>query len=395
MGNLIVKDNALIEASHKLGEVEQRLILLAIVKARSMGDTVEQLKDKELVIHADDYIEIFNVTKSVACRALKKAVMGLFEAKWGYKYIDDKGLERVRYERFTQSADYGRDDGKVKFVFASAIIPFLVELERRFTSYEIEQVAELSSGYAMRLYEFLIQRLDKKTGKGWLAISLEDLRFRFGLLPTQYQAMCDFKKGVLDLAVSQINEHTDLITHYTQKKRGRVIVGFHFEFEYKTPKNIADNDELGEQDDLIPQNEQEQEIVAENNAYADSINATEKHRKNLVRKALREHRQAEKERIARLEAEQQAELERKKQAELAEQERRKKEQAKQAMLEAENQAFIAYFESLPSDEKKQILDDVQKIILGAMTKGFKQARSNNTAHTLPMYRKFFKQVMDL
>lgn len=395
MGNLIVKDNALIEASHRLGEAEQRLVLLAILKARNVGDMVEQLKDKELIIHADDYIQTFGVDRSVAYKTLKKAVMRLFEAKWGYKYVDDKGLERVRYERFTQSADYGRDDGMVKFVFANAIIPFLVQLERNFTTYEIKQVAELSSGYAMRLYEFLIQKLNRKTGKGWLAISLDDLRFRFGLLPTEYQAMKDFKKRVLDLAVNQINEHTDLTATYTQKKQGRKIIGFHFDFEYKTPKNIADNDELGEQDDLIPQNEQEQEIVAENNAYADSINATEKHRKNLVRKALREHRQAEKERIARLEAERQAELARKKQeAERAEQ-ARKREQAKQAMLEAENQAFIAYFESLTAEEQEQILDDVQKSVLGSMTKGFKQARLNGKAHTMTMYRKFFKDVMEL
>lgn len=395
MGNLVVKDNALIEASHKLGEVEQRLILLAILKARKNCDSVQELKGKQLIIHADDYIQTFNVNKSTAYRVLKKAVLGLFDEKWGYKFINEKGLVQVAYRRFIQSADYIDDGATVLFKFADDTVPMLVELERRFTSYEIEQVSNLSSRYAMRLYEFLIQRLDKKTGKGWLAISLDDLRFRFGLLPAEYKTMSNFKKFVLDLAVNQINKYTDITTNYTQKKRGRVIVGFHFEFEYKTPKNIADNDELGEQDDLIPQNEQEQELVTQRNTYADSINATEKHRKNLIRKVLKEHRQAEKERIARLEAERQAELARKKQeAERAEQER-KREQAKQAMLEAENQAFIAYFESLSSDEKEQILDDVQKIILGAMTKGFKQARSNNTAHTLPMYRKFFKQVMDL
>lgn len=49
MGNLIIKDNALIEASHRLSEVEQRLVLLAILKARDVGGTVEQLRGKELL----------------------------------------------------------------------------------------------------------------------------------------------------------------------------------------------------------------------------------------------------------------------------------------------------------------------------------------------------------
>ena len=61
MGNLIVKDNALIEASHKLNEVEQRLILLAILKAREFCDDIEKLKDKELIIHASDYVSAFEV----------------------------------------------------------------------------------------------------------------------------------------------------------------------------------------------------------------------------------------------------------------------------------------------------------------------------------------------
>ena len=59
MGSLVVKDNALIEASHKLSESEQRLILLAIVKGREFCDSVEQLKGKELTIHADDYMQAF------------------------------------------------------------------------------------------------------------------------------------------------------------------------------------------------------------------------------------------------------------------------------------------------------------------------------------------------
>ena len=40
MGNLIVKDNALIEASHKLSESEQRLVLLAILKGREFCDSI-------------------------------------------------------------------------------------------------------------------------------------------------------------------------------------------------------------------------------------------------------------------------------------------------------------------------------------------------------------------
>ena len=316
MGNLIVKDNALITASHKLGEIEQRLILLAILKAREYCDSVEQLKGKELIIHANDYIQQFGVDKDAGYKSLKKAVLGLFEAKWGYKFINNKGNAEVVYERFTQSAKYIENEATVKFMFADAIIPLLVELEKRFTTYEIEQVAQLSSSYAMRLYEFFMQHLDKKTGKGWLDISLDDLRFRFGLLPTEYKRMCDFKRDVLELSLKQINTKTDLSATYTQRKQGRVIVGFRFEFERKTNAKPKKTKEKTANIDLNNLTDQERDIIAQKNAYADSIGATAEHRQNLIKQALKQHQdaiQAEQEAKERKKAERQAQKEHEKQ----------------------------------------------------------------------------------
>jgi len=316
MGNLIVKDNALITASHKLGEIEQRLILLAILKAREYCDSVEQLKGKELIIHANDYIQQFGVDKDAGYKSLKKAVLGLFEAKWGYKFINNKGNAEVVYERFTQSAKYIENEATVKFMFADAIIPLLVELEKRFTTYEIEQVAQLSSSYAMRLYEFFMQHLDKKTGKGWLDISLDDLRFRFGLLPTEYKRMCDFKRDVLELSLKQINTKTDLSATYTQRKQGRVIVGFRFEFERKTNAKPKKTKEKTANINLDNLTDQERDIITQKNAYADSIGATAEHRQNLIKQALKQHQdaiQAEQEVKERKKAERQAQKEHEKQ----------------------------------------------------------------------------------
>lgn len=232
MSNLIVKDNALLEASHKLSEVEQRLILLAILKARKLCDTIDQLIDNELEIHASEYMNAFDVNKTTSYRALKSAVLGLFDAKWGYRYINNSGNVAVRYERFIQSAEYVEKEAIVKFTFAKAIVPMLVELERNFTSYEIKQVANLQSRYAMRLYEMLVQFRSTKN----LKISLSDLRFRLGLLETEYETMSNFKKYVLDLAVDQINKNTNLKVKYTQKKRGRIIESFEFTFTEKAKK---------------------------------------------------------------------------------------------------------------------------------------------------------------
>lgn len=244
MGDLVVKDNALIEASHKLSESEQRLILLAIIKGREFCDNVEQLRGKELIIHAEDYIQAFNVDRTTAYRVIKKAVVDLYRAEWGYKFINKKGETVVAYERFTQSAKYIENSAVVKFMFADAIIPLLVELERNFTSYEIGQIANLKSRYAMRLYEFMIRYKTSKI----LKISLDDLRFRLGLLEHEYPRMGDFKKRVLEQSIKEINEHTDILIKYEQHKKGRTIIGFTFTFKYKDkpktdPKKLEQRDE--------------------------------------------------------------------------------------------------------------------------------------------------------
>ena len=53
------------------------------------------------------------------------------------------------------------------------------------------------------------------------------------LLEDQYAAIKDFKKYVIDVAVAQINAHSDLTVSYTQRKTGRAVTNFIFAFDYK------------------------------------------------------------------------------------------------------------------------------------------------------------------
>ena len=64
-------------------------------------------------------------------------------------------------------------------------------------------------------------------------ISLSELREKLGLVD-EYKRIEAFKRRVLDLAVKQINEHTDITVEYEQHKQGRVITGFTFKFRIKT-----------------------------------------------------------------------------------------------------------------------------------------------------------------
>ena len=64
-------------------------------------------------------------------------------------------------------------------------------------------------------------------------IDLQELRNRLGLSDSEYQRVEAFKRRVLDLAIKQINDNTDLTASYEQHKQGQKIKGFTFKFKCK------------------------------------------------------------------------------------------------------------------------------------------------------------------
>ena len=232
MKELVVKDNALINASYNLDLAEQRLILLAIVEARESGKGINA--NDPLTVHAESYINHFSVHRNTAYQALKDACKDLFARQFSYQEQRPKGVANIT-SRWVSQIAYVDNSATVELIFAPAIIPLVTRLEEQFTSYELKQVSGLSSAYAIRLYEVLIAW--RSTGKTPV-IELSDFRQKLGVLETEYKRMYDFKKYVLDLAIKQINEHTDITVKVEQHKKGRSVSGFSFKFKQKQQPKI-------------------------------------------------------------------------------------------------------------------------------------------------------------
>ena len=229
MTELVVKDNALIQASYTLDLVEQRLMLLAIMEARETGKGIAP--DSLLQIHAHSYAEHFNVNKETAYTVMKDASKGIFDRYVTYHDKNPKtGKDRSFHCRWVDKIGYEKDTGIVYLRFTHDVVPLITRLEQQFTSYDIEQISNLNSAYAIRLYELLIQW--RSVGKTPI-FDLEQFRKQLGIEEIKYSRMSDFKKYVLDFAVRQINEHTDIAVKYDQHKQGRAITGFTFKFKIK------------------------------------------------------------------------------------------------------------------------------------------------------------------
>ena len=226
---LVVKDNALINASYNLELTEQRLIMLAIINARESGQGITA--DSKLEIHASDYAKLFNVSIDASYKALREAVNNLFNRQFSYtaeyKRTGKTGIVRSRW---VSRIFYVDDLALLEITFAPDVVPLVTRLEEHFTSYQAKQVAHLTSKYATRLYELLIAW--REVGKV-PQIEISEFRNRLGLLDDEYTAMHNFKKRVLEPSIQQINEHTDITVTYEQHKKGRLISGFSFRFKQK------------------------------------------------------------------------------------------------------------------------------------------------------------------
>ncbi|MCF9034699.1 replication initiation protein RepM [Acinetobacter nectaris] len=227
---LVVKDNILINASYNLELTEQRLILLSIVRARETGQGITA--DSKLQIYAGDYMYHYKVDRHAAYKALKEAALNLFERQFSFKEEhENTGKMGTVKSRWVSRIKYIDELAILEVTFSPDVVPLITRLEKHFTSYKLKQVSQLTSKYAIRLYEILIAW--REIGKTPV-INLADFRAQLGLEVTEYTAMNNFKKRVLEPALDQINKLTDITVEYDQFKDGRVISGIQFKLKLKS-----------------------------------------------------------------------------------------------------------------------------------------------------------------
>ena len=220
--DMVVKSNRLNMAIQALSLPEIRIIQLAIIDARETGKGLNTTTP--LRIDAMRYAEAFDTSRQNAYVRMKETEETLFNRRFSFTDYDGRPVK----SRWVQDVRYLDNEGAIEISFTRAVVESITRLdgaEQFFTQYLLSQTSKLNSIYSVRLYELLIQW---KTAGKTPVFELALFRGQMGLDDGEYRDMSNFKKRVLDLAVSEINEKTDLTVSYTQQKRGRVVSGFGF-----------------------------------------------------------------------------------------------------------------------------------------------------------------------
>ena len=222
--NVVAKSNRLVEASYRLTLVEQQMILYAICRAREEQKGLSA--NDWLTIDSKAFAAAFNTDPKNAYRQLNEAAATLYDRS--ITMYDTVGDSRRIETRWISAKARIDARGQVQIIFAPVVIPYLTRLEVEFTSYRLEKIGKLTSAYAVRLYELLVQYV----GLGKREFELIDLRKTLGL-EWEYPAIKNLKERVIDVAVAQINAHTDITTSYTQSRTGRTITHMTFAIKLK------------------------------------------------------------------------------------------------------------------------------------------------------------------
>lgn len=140
-----------------------------------------------------------------------------------------------------QKVEYMTGQGFLTIKLSEDIRPFLFELKDNFTSYQLHSALKLSSKYAKRIYQLASQWKNIGETKSYTIDELKlmlKLKDPTGKQPEQFEKLSQFKARVLDIAMRQINEHTDLKISYHLIKQGRAFHSIRFYINAQKPTQL-------------------------------------------------------------------------------------------------------------------------------------------------------------
>lgn len=236
MKHLIVyKDNYLIEASYKLTLMEQRLMLYCISKLNP------QKPQQIQTIIVDEFIRQFpDITKKNAYNQIKSAIDNLYE-----RSIKVKDPKITKQFRWIQSAEYQNDNGSAVIEFSNSVMPYLCQLEKQFTNYQLRNISNFKRSYSIRLYELLAQYRTLKIR----VISILELRLALQL-DDKFKIWNELNRKVIKPSIEEINEKSDLLISYQPLRKGRAIDSIKFSIKEKSKIKSIQNYNLNKREGL-------------------------------------------------------------------------------------------------------------------------------------------------
>ena len=229
---LVYKSNYLVNASYKLSLNEQRIILLAISKL----DSREEFCERTIQIKSNEFCERFKIKKSDFYNTINLTLDSLFN-----RVVRIKNDEIKHEFRFISSKKYYNNLSYFEITFSEQIMGYLIDLKDNFSRYDLKHVVNFKNKHSVRVYELLNEFSYKNIKKR--VITIEELKECLDL-KNEYSRFNSFRESVIDKAINEINEHTNINVKYNKiynSSKSVEAIEFIFSFKYKDVENKTTN----------------------------------------------------------------------------------------------------------------------------------------------------------
>lgn len=134
----------------------------------------------------------------------------------------DMENEEFRFWNVFMGMDYKK--GHFKFEWNPRMLPHILNLKEKYITTDLSIASKFKSSFSWTLYDFIRAH----HGYWHKVVTKEELMNLFGVQGTKtyLENSGRFKKSVLDVAIKEINENTELEVRYKDEKEGRTIIGF-------------------------------------------------------------------------------------------------------------------------------------------------------------------------
>ena len=225
----LVMQNRLLNAISNLDLNERRLIMFLSPLVRKHVENDPDARKRVFTVNALDFAGEYNLGKKSIYRTLAEVADSLLhKAFFFWNFKNNERTHRTGVSWLVE-CDYKENEGYLEIILADTVIEMLSVFDRKnlFTKWERHWIVNLGS-YGMVLFELIASCMFQKHKSK--TYTVEFLREKFNCLES-YSRNIDFKRYVLDKAISDIHAHTPYRITYTQKKKGRVVNEIVFSFE--------------------------------------------------------------------------------------------------------------------------------------------------------------------
>lgn len=227
----VYKHNKLNKASfanYNLNDYRVYLNAIALIGGvTSQGKYVQPEElPRQYKLSAKEFSEQFNIELKHAYGILKAAIDKLRKTDIKIELPDQS---KTTYINVCEKVEYNHKDSTIDILFTGSIMEYLKQRLKggNFTLYNLKEIADLTSLYAVRLYE-LMQQFNTTTG--YVIHTLDQWREIFALDPEQYKMYHQIKQKVFSQAMEEINNKTGYKLTMTEEKEGRKVVRVRFDF---------------------------------------------------------------------------------------------------------------------------------------------------------------------